>query len=458
LCLSKIIIYNTFDPQATSFYECWEKVEEDGRDGKKYTRMAKTRTEATVHDIISRFQDLLLPFMVHEGNRLHQHATLKELKKTLADGDLLLHIDFSENYQTKYEREIQEVHFGGNRIQVSLHTGIAYFGQEKPKCFSTISQDLQHDPIAILCHLQPILQDYSENVKNIHFVSDSPFTQYRNRYMFHIMVKNIVPIFKSLETLSWNYTEVGHGKGGADGVGATVKRTADRSVTYGNDVATLDQFVETIQAKIDGIKLLTVRATNPSLKTEVWKNAPQVPGTQKVHQVKWSQENKHTLLFNSLSCFECAPNTECMHYSLLKKDYLIAKDLDSNSDIDDPEAVADELEIAVEKKSESKEAELDSEVYRYSVDDYVVVKFSLVETKGERRWLAKIMKIDDENDKIDVWFLKSKNTSQHRGYIYIFPELEPKLVTVSRAELAYKVQEPTKFQRFLKFAVHSDEL
>ncbi|WAR13399.1 hypothetical protein MAR_027579 [Mya arenaria] len=35
---------------------------------------------------------------------------------------------------------------------------------------------------------------------------------------------------------TWNYLEAGHGKGAADGIGATVKRTADSFVLTGHDV------------------------------------------------------------------------------------------------------------------------------------------------------------------------------------------------------------------------------
>lgn len=36
--------------------------------------------------------------------------------------------------------------------------------------------------------------------------------------------------------VKWNYTEAGHGKGPADGVGGAIKRTADDLVNAGNDI------------------------------------------------------------------------------------------------------------------------------------------------------------------------------------------------------------------------------
>lgn len=39
-------------------------------------------------------------------------------------------------------------------------------------------------------------------------------------------------------SLTWNYSESGHGKGAPDGVGGTLKRTADQLIAEGKDLAT----------------------------------------------------------------------------------------------------------------------------------------------------------------------------------------------------------------------------
>lgn len=71
------------------------------------------------------------------------------------------------------------------------------------------------------------------DLQYVHFLSDSPSKQYRNQFMYYVMIRYIVPIFSQLKRLSWNYTEAGHGKGAPDGVGVTVKRTCDRIISYG---------------------------------------------------------------------------------------------------------------------------------------------------------------------------------------------------------------------------------
>jgi hypothetical protein len=65
----------------------------------------------------------------------------------------------------------------------------------------------------------------------MHFISDGPTTQYRSKnniYLFNKLIHSKYGFSRS----TWKFTEAGHGKGAADGVGAVVKRTAHR--TFGN--------------------------------------------------------------------------------------------------------------------------------------------------------------------------------------------------------------------------------
>jgi len=58
----------------------------------------------------------------------------------------------------------------------------------------------------------------------VHYLTDSLTSQYRKKIIF-ILVCEHETIFGAKAT--WNYLEDGHGKGPCDGLGASVKRTAD---------------------------------------------------------------------------------------------------------------------------------------------------------------------------------------------------------------------------------------
>ena len=61
-----------------------------------------------------------------------------------------------------------------------------------------------------------------EGYMKIVFISDSPTKQYRNRYSASLP-EHLVDTYPEVITVKWIYLESGHGKGAADGVGATVK-------------------------------------------------------------------------------------------------------------------------------------------------------------------------------------------------------------------------------------------
>jgi len=53
--------------------------------------------------------------------------SLSYLKGRLREDEVLIHCDFNENYAMKYASEIQSVHFGESRKQLTLHTYQIYY-------------------------------------------------------------------------------------------------------------------------------------------------------------------------------------------------------------------------------------------------------------------------------------------------------------------------------------------
>lgn len=62
--------------------------------------------------------------------------------------------------------------------------------------------------------------------------------------------------------LTWNYLEAGHGKGTADGIGGTVKRTADRLVTLGKDISCFDDLIKVMKENVRSIQVEVVPRDN----------------------------------------------------------------------------------------------------------------------------------------------------------------------------------------------------
>lgn len=175
--------------------------------------------------------------MQHTANKNHQYQHLDSLKNNLQKDEVVLHLDFSENYVCKYQNEVQSFHFEGSKEQVVLHTVMVYINtgdKSFKQAFRTFSKLQRKDPVAIIAHLKPVIQYILSQCspERIHFISDDSSTQYTNFKMFHLFGTYFPREIPTIKFMSWNYSERGHGKGAPDGIGGCI-RVADRLVALG---------------------------------------------------------------------------------------------------------------------------------------------------------------------------------------------------------------------------------
>lgn len=233
ICQEKQLETREFDSSLQTHWFSWRhKVEERERktnDGLKEKinvhLTVKEKTYGTLQILLEDFTTALKDkFGRQTFNIQHQHSTLRHLKENVHEDEIIIQIDFAENYQGKYASEVQAAHFGDSHKQITLHTGVAYTTKEVLSLCS-ISSSMRHDPSGIWAHLAPVLSYLKEQVPSattLHVISDGPTTQYRSKKNFFLL--STVPFDLGFQRLTWNFLEAGHGKGPADGVGAAVKR------------------------------------------------------------------------------------------------------------------------------------------------------------------------------------------------------------------------------------------
>ncbi|KAG8246890.1 hypothetical protein J6590_074292, partial [Homalodisca vitripennis] len=123
-----------------------------------------------------------------------------------------------------------------------------------------------------------------------------------NRTLFYLFSRALRACFKNRKFATWNYGAPGHGKGAPDGIGGSLKRTADRVVALGNDISDFRTFVEVLQTHTRRVRLAIVEEDDvTTLATMIPTKVPPYVGSMKVHQM------------NSLSCFSCC---DCEKYIL----------------------------------------------------------------------------------------------------------------------------------------------
>ena len=267
----------------------------------------KEQLVGSIQNLLDKFEDQLERYKQHLFRCRSQYNYYKHRVENLSGSECILNIDFSENFVCKYAKEIQAVHFGASKKQISLHTGVTHLLQnnvQTSKTFCTVSDSLNHSPAAIWSHLKPILQQIrSDNphITSIEIFSDGPATQYRQKANFYLA--SINPRDIGFETMKWSFFESGHGKGTPDAVGGSVKRLADDCVKYGRDIQSGSDLVNVLKDKtrtemyfipeqnisdendnLDGVKLKAV------------------PGTLKIHQ--FQSVKPREIVYRDLSC-EC---------------------------------------------------------------------------------------------------------------------------------------------------------
>ncbi|CAH0726839.1 unnamed protein product, partial [Brenthis ino] len=321
LCFNKVVEYGEFrNDVPIKYFEWAAKTEKYSVNGieKASKKTSKRELQGLPLHLITKLEKSLPRYFKHCLNIVQQYKSINELKKSLTPREVLIHMDFSENYITKFHEEVQARHFGGSPELITLHSSVSYFldadtGTYKINSMCTISDYNKHDAQAIWAHIIPIierLKDFTTDIDTIHFLTDSPSSQYRNRKIFFI-ISQLQQQFPNLNNVTWNYLESGHGKGAPDGIGAVIKRTADACVRFGQDVGTLEDFWNVIKAKMKNIEIHIITKKDIEDR-KIPQNVNIFKGTMSVHQVLWSSNNLR-MTFRKLSCFFCQNGIECSH-------------------------------------------------------------------------------------------------------------------------------------------------
>jgi len=340
-CNDRDIVYLSCDnPMDIIKYKQWRSVNETKQDSK--TGIEKTIKRTIIVDQTKTAEDLKLElnhqvkkYMDHHFRESHQNSTLKEARSTLNEEDLFILMDFSQNYTCKYSREVQSHFYGGSKEEITLHTGVVYYPGEEKLSFCTMSESPRHDPPAIIAHLTPVLKkSLRPKTKRLHFKSDSPVTQYRNKAMFYLVSKILPKTFPQIESIIYNFSEAGHGKDSADAIGGCAKNTLDLAVANGQDVSCFNEAFLLLKQKCEKI---FVEKIDESSIVEIDKNVPEslvaFQGTLQMHQYTWKKEDGNRLFMNSVSCYQCPPGEQCKHFAMENSPWVTDRNAEKSPNI-----------------------------------------------------------------------------------------------------------------------------
>ncbi|CAG5003733.1 unnamed protein product [Parnassius apollo] len=162
VCINKGLTVREFKNSIEIEYQMWGSGLKEVRtkNGLRIIKITeKKQFRGKPREVLLLLLKLLIKFYVHNANIVNQYECTTKLKREPESNSVVIHMDFSENYSIKYNTEIQSLHFGGSRMQISLHTSVIYLSSSStPISFCTYSDSVRHDAAAVWGHIIPILR------------------------------------------------------------------------------------------------------------------------------------------------------------------------------------------------------------------------------------------------------------------------------------------------------------
>ncbi len=333
-------------PEKITFSK-WKKVTIEGQKKK----MKIVSEELGKDDFHKLWENEVTAFRRHSSIMKTQFLQGRILKENLPLHEIIIHMDFAENYSCKSAEEIQSAYW--NSSQVTLHPMVVYYrdlesGDLRHQSFVAISDELSHSSSTVLAILDHFFRDELDlpgcnEVQYVHYWTDSPTSQYRNRYIFDAISRH-GDLFGCPAT--WNYFEAGHGKSVCDGLGGTVKRMADDAVRTCKFLIqdTEDFYQWARKSNLTEVRFFFVQKEECQTKLQTLEDIdfPTVKGTLKLHSVK---KCGGVLLTRDVSCYcdICMTGMACDEWSSISssrdgraKDDDVRGDDEPNTNPSDP--------------------------------------------------------------------------------------------------------------------------
>ena len=302
-------------------YQEWRRVTVDDANGQKKLAMRVVEVKKERELFLAHFENYLDLFKEHVSRMKTQYAQIRSLKQQLPPHHAVIHMDFSENYQCKSSEEIQSAYW--NTSFVTLHPAVVYTPSEnddqdiKHENIVYISDDLTHNASSVVTFVKDLndrLKELDPDIEAVHYWTDSPTSQYRNKTIFY-MTSLHQEMFGVRAT--WNYFEAGHGKGPCDGIGGSTKRNADQAIKSGKvliqDARDFHAWTQGDDCNIKNIKFKFIPKEDCESTAKEVKEWPckAVKGTMKAHAVVG--RGGGTILLNDVSCYcqECLKGNYC---------------------------------------------------------------------------------------------------------------------------------------------------
>ena len=277
---------------------------EDGINFLQWTRNEKTGfTEKknsvdikTVGDAFKWFECSFKSFKRHKFLVKVQRRSIDGQRDSLSDNEAMVIMDFSENFSSKSQNDVQQAFFGKN--QIGLFTAVGWIGTKKKKAtFIMANGDHTHSKQQVFYYMKLIVKELKEinpQLDYVRFVTDGAASQFKNRFILSTLLTAERDFGLKCQ---WDFFPTSHGKSPADGLGETIKRGVESRIFSGKfEVYFLKEFIECSKTFCKSTKLYSVskedtKSTYQELEIR-WKKTKPMNGIRSLHHFKPSEDGK----------------------------------------------------------------------------------------------------------------------------------------------------------------------
>ena len=151
-------------------------------------RQRETR-ELEANKFVDKFIEDMNLYKAHQYMTDKQFDTMEDLKHNLPKHQIVMWLDYAENFQPPTQREVQTAHFKNN-TQISLLGAYCYYNTGdsiQEQGLVVISDDTTHNTTSVFASyikLQEWLKDQMPTIRKTTIVSDGCAGQFKNRFQF----------------------------------------------------------------------------------------------------------------------------------------------------------------------------------------------------------------------------------------------------------------------------------
>ena len=186
-------------------YFSWTKIE---------NRITKATFAVAFEDAVATMKEKLIVLKEHIFVKGIQNEAYNYQKDGLTVDDLLVYVDFAENYRNDQQNEIQSAYFGHQSF--SLFTSCCYYKDDgnilQQKSIVIITENSDHNRVTSMSSLRKVVEiaenSLGKSFRRLIIWSDGMSAQFRSRFIFRLLAS----ILFLEKEISWFYNERHHGK------------------------------------------------------------------------------------------------------------------------------------------------------------------------------------------------------------------------------------------------------